>query len=216
MPSIASPSGDGGRSGSSERSGRRPGATSTRVDILRAARKLFSENGYQGTTMRAIAHEAKVDAALIHHFYLSKEGVFAAAVEDAFRPQELISQLLASPDPDTMGAHMVSVVLKVWQSPATQAPVIAVLRSAMSHPDASRLLGELISGRVLMKVVTALGCDQEELRAAVIGSQLIGLAILRFVLRLEPLATAEDSTIVGILGPTIQRYLYAAIDVPEA
>ena len=214
MPLTANPSGDGRQGPSPERTGRRPGASSTRLDILRAARKLFSENGYQGTTMRAIAREAKVDAALIHHFFVSKEGVFAAAVEDAFRPQELITQLLASTDPDTMGEHMVGVVLRVWQSPATQAPVIAVLRSAMSHPDASRLLGELISRRVLMKVVASLGCDHEELRAAVIGSQLIGLAILRFVLRLEPLATADDRTIIAILGPTIHRYLYGDFAVP--
>lgn len=191
----------------SRRSGRRRGLSSTRADILRAARKLFSENGYEGATMRAIASEARVDAALIHHFYGSKEGIFSAAIEDALDAQEVVSQVLVPADRDSLGERVVRTFLHVWQNPARREPMIAVLRSAMSHPDAARLLADFVKHKVLGQIVRSAGGDHEELRATLIGSQIVGLIMLRFVTKMEPLATADDEVVVASLAPTIHRYL---------
>lgn len=193
----------------SRRSGRRPGLSSTRADILHAARKLFAQNGYDGTTMRAIASEARVDAALIHHFYRSKEGIFSAAIEDALDIDEVVNHVVAGTDRDSVGERLIRALLEAWQNPARREPMIAVLRSAMSHPDAARLLTDFVKRNVLRNIVKAVGCDHEELRATLAGSQIIGLIMLRFVTQMEPLATLDEDIVVATISPTIQRYLTA-------
>jgi AcrR family transcriptional regulator len=157
--------------------------------------------------MRAIAAASNVDAALIHHFYLSKEGIFSAAIEDAFDPEIVVNDVLEVGNVHQRGERLLRVFLKTWESPERRDPLTAVLRSAMSHPDAARLLGDFISARVLARIVKATSPNQEDLRAVLIGSQLIGLGMLRFVLKLEPLSSASDEQVVTSIAPTIQRYL---------
>jgi AcrR family transcriptional regulator len=199
------------------RSGRRPGTNQTRDDILRAARKLFAENGYGGATMRTIAREANVDAALIHHFFVSKEGVFAAAIEESFELTGLVVGVLEGGD-EAIGERLVRGFLGLWSAPETRNPMLAVIRSALSYEGAARLLRDFVSEQVIAHVVKASTQEEAQLRGTLVGSQLVGMAIMRHVVKVEPLASADVETIVRFLGPTIDRYLtddFATLAPPQ-
>jgi AcrR family transcriptional regulator len=195
------------------RSGRRPGSSGTREAIIRAARKLFAEYGYGGASMRAIAREANVDAALIHHFFATKEGVFAAAIEDAFHPTELVTELLES-GADDLGSRLLRAVLERWGDPGNREPLLAVVRSAVSHPDAARLTEEFVTTHVVGRLTKAIGVPHSELRATLVGSQIIGLVMVRFVLRIEPLASVHPEVVVASLGPLVHHSLTGELDLP--
>src|SRR2546421_11881353 len=122
---------DGGTGAVRRRTGRRPGPSGTQDDIVAAARKLFAEYGYRGATMRAIAREANVDAALIHHFFTSKEGVFAAAMEDAFPAPDAIDEVVGA-GPDGLSERLGRFFLSLWEGPDTRGPVLAGVGSAPS------------------------------------------------------------------------------------
>jgi AcrR family transcriptional regulator len=201
------------------RSGRRPGMSETRNDILQAARELFAENGYGGATMRTIAHRANVDAALIHHFFVSKEGVFAAAIEDSFQLTALLDDVLDGGQ-DGLGERLVRGFLRLWTDAETRDPMLAVIRSAFSYEEAARLLRNFITERVIAQVATVANTQGgAQLRGTLVGSQLVGMAILRHVVKVEPLASADPEIIAKLLGPTIDQYLmgdFDALDPPAA
>src|SRR5690348_9275019 len=198
--------GEAETAGPPRRTGRRRGPSATQRDIVAAARKLFAEHGYRGATMRAIAAEANVDAALIHHFFTSKEGVFAAAMEDAFPPPDAIAGVVAG-GLDGLAERLVRFFLGLWESPDTREPLLAVMRSAVSYDEAARMLGEFVTGRILGTITGTIEQPDPELRAALIGSQLVGLAMIRYVIKVEPLASASTDTVVAALVPTVDRYL---------
>lgn len=202
------------RSQRSNRTGRRPGGSGTRTDILDAARKLFAERGYAGATIRAIAQEAGVDGALIHHFFASKEGVFAAAIEDTFAPAELLPPVLDA-GVDGMGERLVRTFLKKWEEPTTDQQLLAVLRSAVSNDEAAELLRNFLTQELLGRIVKSLNTDDSELRATLIGAQLVGVAFLRYVLSYGPIAHVETEALVTMLSPTIQRYLTEPLNVGD-
>jgi AcrR family transcriptional regulator len=209
-PDVAEPVEDGLGRARGRRSGRRPGANETRRDILRAARRLFAEYGYGGATMRTIAREADVDAALIHHFFVSKEGVFAAAIEDSFQRAPIADDAPAGgPGP---GERVVRGFLELWSNPDTRDPMLAVVRSAPTYDEAARLLRDLVGRRVAEYVAETVDHDEAGLRATLVGSQLLGLALLRDVVKVEPLASADPETIVRFLAPTVDRYLAGELD----
>jgi AcrR family transcriptional regulator len=201
--------------GNGRRAGRRPGVNDTRSDIIRAAQKLFAEKGYHGASMRAIAQEADVDAALIHYFFTSKEVVFAAAIEDGFLLTELIDTVLES-GVAGLGERLVRGYLDLWNAPASRDPMLAVMRSALSYGDAARLLAEFISSRVVRRLATAIDMSHPDLRGTLVGGQLFGLAIARYVIKVEPLASAAPDVVVCAVGPTIDRYLTGPIDLTAA
>jgi AcrR family transcriptional regulator len=213
------PSGTGPRepvgAGHGRRIGRRPGANDTRSDITRAALKLFAEKGYHGASMRAIAHEANVDAALIHYFFTSKEVVFAAAIEDGFHLAELIDDVLL-PGPSGLGERLVRGYLDLWNSPASRDPMLAVMRSALSYGDAARLLSEFISSQVVRRLAVAIEISDPDLRGTLVGGHLLGLAIARYVVRVEPLASVPAEVVVAAVGPTVERYLTGDIGLTPA
>lgn len=167
---------------------------------------MFAQYGYRGATMRMIAKEAKVDAALIHHFFASKAGVYAAAIESDFDLQRLIDAVLLCPREEA-GRVLVQQFLGVWEDAQRREPILAIVRSAVSHEDAANMLTQHVLEQTLGRIVTSLGVPDPELRATLISSQLIGLAFLRYVLRAEPLASTPAETIVNWLIPTIDRYL---------
>jgi AcrR family transcriptional regulator len=187
------------------RTGRRPGRGGTRERILAAARSDFGKGGYEGTTIRGIAARAKVDPALVMHYFDSKDGVFRAAVQFPVDPAEFIPRLLA-PGLDGLGERLVRVFVETWDSPAGS-PLLALIRSAVGNEDAAALLREFVTREVLGRLARALELDQPQLRAALVASQLIGLAMIRYVVRVEPLASARTDELVAWLGPTLQRYL---------
>lgn len=193
------------------RTGRRPGESGTRQAILEAARTSFGEQGYEGATMRAIAARARVDPALAYHFYDSKEQLFATAMELPFRPSEVIPALLEG-DREGLGERILRMFLSIWDQPG-MSPFVALIRSASSNERAAAMLREFLSREVIGRIARSLEVPHAELRATLVGSQLAGLAMVRYILRIEPLASADHDTVVACVAPTLQRYLVDDIGV---
>jgi AcrR family transcriptional regulator len=187
------------------RTGRRPGESGAREAILDAARRAFSEHGYEGATIRGIAARAGVDPALVHHFYGSKEQLFATAMELPFRPSEIIPTLLEG-GPDGLGERILRLFLPIWDEPGVS-PFVALIRSASSNQRAAAMLRKFMSQEVIGRLARSLGAPHAELRATLVGSQLAGLAMVRYILRVEPLASAQHDTVIASVAPTLQRYL---------
>jgi AcrR family transcriptional regulator len=189
------------------RSGRRPGNPDTRQSILDAARDVFAERGFDKASIRAIATGAGVDPALVHHYFGTKDKLFLASMNSPIDPGVLIPQALSGPR-DQVGERMVRMVLSVWDSPAGVAAV-AMLRSAMSNEWTARLMREFVVTQVLRRAIAELSLDPAEapMRAALTASQIAGLLVARYILKVEPLASAPPETIVATVGPTVQRYL---------
>jgi AcrR family transcriptional regulator len=174
--------------------------------ILEAARSKFSEHGFEGTTMRAIAGAANVDSALIHHFFLSKEGLFAAAVQDAFAVPDLLA-IVTQGDERGAGERLARAFVMHWEDPDIRPRLESIIRSVRSFEGAAAALRDFLGQEVLHPVTAALGHGRTELRAALVGAQLLGLAYLRFVLRMEPLASMDPEELARSVAATCQSYL---------
>jgi len=188
------------------RTGRRPGLSGTREAILDAARRAFAEHGYQRATIRGVAELAGVDPALVHHYFGTKQGLFVAAVQLPVNPVEQLSALLAD-DPELVGQRMIGVFLSVWDLAANNSPLLALVRSAVSDEQAAAMLREFITEEVLGRIAEGLGSPDAKLRATLVGSQLVGLMMARYIIRVEPLASAPPALVAAAVGPTLQRYL---------
>jgi AcrR family transcriptional regulator len=188
------------------RTGRRPGVSGTREAILGAARRAFAEHGYQHATVRGVADLAGVDPALVHHYFGTKQELFVAAVQLPVNPVEQLMAVLDG-DPDQAGRRMVETFLSVWDHAATQNPLLALIRSAVGDEHAAAMLREFITEEVLGQIARRLGGADARLRATLVGSQIIGLAMARYIVKVEPLASAPPTQVVAAVGPTLQRYL---------
>ena len=189
------------------RSGRRPGNQDTRAAILAAARTIFAERGFDKASIRGIAIAAEVDPALVHHYFGTKDKLFLASMEMPLDPAELVPRALDGPREEA-GERLVRTVLEVWDSPSGKAAV-ALMRSAMSNEWTARLLREFVVTQVLRRVVAELGIDGDDaaLRTALVATQVAGLAVVRHVLKVEPIASQDPDTLVRAIAPTVQRYL---------
>ncbi|HZD16751.1 MAG TPA: TetR family transcriptional regulator [Actinomycetota bacterium] len=192
--------------GPARRTGRRAGETRTREAILRAARRSFAARGYDGASIRAISSRAEVDPALVYHFFGSKERLFVEAVRFPVVPSDLLVDVLGS-GRRRLGASIVRAVLGVWESPASRSQALALLRSAVTNERAAAMLRGFVTSTILRIVADAIGDEDAEYRASLVAGQVIGLGIARYVLRLEPLASASVEDLVAAIGPTLQRYL---------
>jgi AcrR family transcriptional regulator len=188
------------------RTGRRPGEAGTRDRIADAARRLFAERGFDRTSVRAVAAEAGVDPALVHHYFGTKQRLFIEAVDFPIDAVSAIETLSVG-DVNDAGERLVRFALRLWDDPAVLPRLLGVLRSAVTDEEAAKLLGVLFTRQGPVQLVRVLGADQPDLRAELVGTQLVGLAVARHVLRVEPLASADHETIVAAVGPTMQRYL---------
>ncbi|HEY9408256.1 MAG TPA: TetR family transcriptional regulator [Jiangellaceae bacterium] len=189
------------------RSGRRPGGPDTRGEILTAARVEFGERGYDGATMRAIGARAGVDPALVHHYFGAKEQLFLAAMEIPFDPATTIAATALGPAED-LGERVARVFLQIWADPVRRAPLLALIRSAMTHEAAATLLRQFVSRVLLPRVAGVLeGAPDRELRAEAMISHLVGVAMLRFVVKVEPIASVSEDELVALVAPVIQRYV---------
>nr|WP_233160157.1 TetR family transcriptional regulator [Pseudonocardia sp. MH-G8] len=187
------------------RRGRRPGGADTRTSLLDAARVVFAERGYDGATVRVIAERAGVDPAMVNHWFGGKEGLFVSALNLPADPAAILGEALAG-DPEHLAERILCQLLYVWDSTGG-AQFAALLQSIASHDVAAGLLREFI-GRVLVNsVVRGVAPDRPELRASLCGTQMFGLAFVRYVLKVEPLASADHATIVSAVAPNLQRYL---------
>ena len=188
------------------RTGRRPGVSGTREAILDAARRAFAEHGYQHATIRGVADLAGVDPALVHHYFGTKQALFVAAVQLPVNPVEQLMAVLAE-DPGQAGERMVELFLSIWDHAADQSPLLALVRSAVGDEHAAAMLREFIAEEVLGQIAHRLGSPDAQLRATLVGSQIIGLAMARYIVRVEPLASAPPAQVIAAIGPTLQRYL---------
>jgi AcrR family transcriptional regulator len=188
------------------RTGRGPGATSTRDEILQAARRLFADRGYSGATMRAIAAEAGVDAALVVHFFGNKASLLAEAVEWPFDPAVEMPKLLVD-GKRHVGRHLVELFVRTWDEEGTRNPVLTVLRASIVEPQAAEMMGQFLRRRLFGPLMEELGSDRPDLRGNLAASQLVGLGLIRYVQRVEPLASAKPRDVVAWYAPTLQRYL---------
>ncbi|HEY3727282.1 MAG TPA: TetR family transcriptional regulator [Solirubrobacteraceae bacterium] len=196
------------RSTRTPRTGRRPGraGTDTREAILAAARRLFAERGFEGASMRAIAGEAGVDAALITHFFGSKANLLGAAIDWPFDPDRELPRLLRA-GRDCVGEALVALFVRIWDREGSRHPVITLLRAAITEPTAADLLASFMRARLFGPLLEELGSDQPEIRANLVAAQLGGLGLARYMLRFEPLASAPPRDVVRWTAPSIQRYL---------
>ena len=185
--------------------GRRPGAPDTRAEVLAAARGSFAEKGFRATTIRAVAAAAGVDPALVHHYFGTKDDLFLAALEMPVDPRELLAPVVAL-GPDGAGERLLRTFLSVWDDPATQVRLVAVARSVMTE-DGAKLLGEGFIPVVVGPVLAALVRDRPEDRVPLVASQVVGLIVTRYVLRVPAMARLSADDVVARVGPVIQHYL---------
>jgi AcrR family transcriptional regulator len=186
------------------RTGRRPGAGGTREKILAAARTQFGRHGFESTTIRGIASAARVDPKLVLHYFESKEGVFGAAMEFPFDPAAAIPALL-EPGLEGLGTRLARFFLEIWDSPEG-ARAHALVRSVVTSKTAAAMMRDFVSREILARVAQALELDHPQVRASLAASQLIGVAMLRYVVKVEPLASAPSDRLAAWIGPTLQRY----------
>jgi AcrR family transcriptional regulator len=191
------------------RTGRRPGGADTRARILASARASFAERGYDAASIRDVAARAQVDPALVHHYFGSKQQLFVAAMEWPVDPRTAIAELAAA-GPTGLGERLARFVVRLFEDPSFQPIVVGLIRSAASDPVAARMLRQVIAEGPLPALAAVAGGPDAELRAELVGSQLVGFAIVRYVLRVEPLASADEATLVRLLGGTFERYLVAS------
>jgi AcrR family transcriptional regulator len=188
------------------RRGPRAGGADTRQAVLDAARARFGAHGYDGTKLRDVAADAGVDVALVSYFFGSKDGLFAAALSMTVNPAELIDELMRE-GVDGVGERLVRRLIGIWDDPASGSPMIALVRSAATNEQAARLLRGFVERELLGRIASAIDAPHPELRASLAGSQMVGLAMARYVVKVEPLAHCDVETLVAAVGPTIQRYL---------
>lgn len=204
------------------RAGRRAGDSGTRDAILNAARTLFAERGYNAATIRAIAASAGVDPALVHHFYGTKEKLFAAAMRLPVVLSEYIGAALAPaarPDEVGLGEHIIRTALTLWESQGLMETFLGLFRSAVADEQAAVMLREFVAESILSTVGRAVGLDalpaaQAEYRAGLAASQMIGLAVTRLVLKFPAMTDPSIDDLARAIGPTIERYLTGEIAPP--
>jgi AcrR family transcriptional regulator len=183
------------------------GEPATRDRILGSARAEFAERGYEKASIRAIARGAGVDSALVHHYFGTKEQVFAAAVQGAFAPAMGIPDLLLPGSREEWGERLVGYVFQIWEDAATRDPLLAIMRSAVNNETAASIFRGLISRNVLQRVAAGLEKPDAPLRVELALAQLVGTAILRYVIKVEPIASVPPEELIPRLAPVVQRHL---------
>lgn len=195
-----------------KRPGRPRGASDTRERILVSARELFARNGIHKTSIRAVAAAAGVDAALVHHYYGTKEQLFAAAVRIPVDPMDVISPLREVPV-EELGNKILSVLLPLWDS-EVGAGFIATLRSILAGSEVNlfrTFLQDVIAVEVGSRVDNPPGSGI--IRIQFVASQLVGVIMARYILELEPFKSLPVEQIAQTIAPNLQRYLTG--ELPE-
>ncbi|MFJ2774418.1 TetR family transcriptional regulator [Streptomyces sp. NPDC087300] len=179
----------------------------TRDRILEAAREEFSERGYEKASVRGIAKAAGVDSALVHHYFGTKEQVFEAAITVTFAPALEAPAAIEEGPLDAVGERLTRFIFGIWENPATRAPLLAIVRSAMNNDTAAAVFRRLVAAQLLSRVAGRIDLPDAELRAELAAAQLVGTAMLRYVIKVEPLASASVEQIVARVAPVVQGHL---------
>lgn len=178
----------------------------TRAAILVAARQLFAKQGYERTTVRDVAERARIDPAMVIRYFGSKDGLFARAAS--------IDLELPSPealDPNDIGRSLTEHFLEIWEGDRSKQGMAVLLRSAASNTFAAGKMREAFLGQVMPFIAAVGDRASAPRRAGLVSSQLLGLAVCRYVLKLPPVVALTREEIIAALGPTLQRY---ALDLP--
>jgi AcrR family transcriptional regulator len=198
--------------------GRRPGNVDTRGEIVEAAKRVFAAKGYDGASLRAVAREADVDPALVHHYFDGKASLFVAAMALPFDPRTIQEHerpaAIAAPG-TSAGVIVITGFLTMWDhaegTGSSFAACVAGMASSISVADAMR---EFVAERVWNNIPINEGEDEvlARQRQALVSSQLMGLAFTRYILRVPPISTATPSEIASWAGPTLDRYMIGPVD----
>ena len=188
------------------RRGRRQGEPVSRDAVLRAVKRRFAAEGYEKTTLRAIANQAHVDPSMVLYLFGSKAELFRESLRLIIDPEVLVAAM--SEGDDDIGTRMVRTYLGIWEHPDTAASMVAMLASATSNSDAHDAFRAFMQSYVLTAVSGALGGgEQARLRAMLAATNLVGTAILRYVMQVDPLATLPVDDVVTLIAPSVNRYL---------
>jgi len=187
------------------RRGPRSGDGDTRQEILDAARAAFAELGYDRTTVRGVASAAGVDPAMIHHYFGTKQGLFTASVAMPVALDQALPDAVGV-DPSKAGERVARLFFRVWEEPEPRAALLGQLRHSFVTGEPPPIAG-FITGAVLGRVAERMTGRDRELRAELVASHLLGVALLRYIVRMEPIASADPETLVEMIGPRIQTYL---------
>jgi len=196
--------------------GRRPAGSGTREAIMAEARRQFAERGYAATTLRSVATGAGVDPRLVLHYFGSKQGLFTHSVELPLPPDEILERVFAG-DPEGVAARAAELFVAVLDDPGPRNALTALLRAAVTEPEAADAIRELVSHRLLMPIAERVGGANPRLRASLMASQLVGLAMARHVVAIDPLAAASHEELVRALIPVLEHYLrgdWVTVDPP--
>ena len=189
--------------------GRRPGGMDTRSAIVAEARRQFATAGYGPTTLRSVAAGADVDPRLVLHYFGSKRGLFQEAVELPVDPATITDRALRG-GVGTVGARVAALALSVMDDAGPRQAFLGILRTAVAEPEAAALIRDVLAERMLLPIARELGADRPELRASMVASQLVGLMVARYVIGLEPIASASRETLIAALAPAFTHYLEGA------
>jgi AcrR family transcriptional regulator len=187
--------------------GRPPGASGTREAIIREARRQFAEHGYRATSLRAIGQAAGVDARLVLHYFGSKRDLFMESVELPIEPEQAIATVFAD-GVERVPENAARLLVSILEQTESRRPLVALLRAAVSEPEAADLIRDLLTSRLLVPIATRLGGSRAQLRASFVASQLVGITIVRYVVRIPPMAEASREELVRALVPVFEHYLH--------
>jgi AcrR family transcriptional regulator len=187
------------------RPGRWRSGAESRQRILDAARTLFRENGYGGTTVRAVAARADVDPAMVFYFFDTKKGLFAAATEmPAHLPPALES--IFTGGLDGIGERVIRTLLENMDK-SDRTPLTVLTRSAPTHEESEALLREFIDREINGRLIELLDVPDAALRVGMLNVQILGLAVARYIFKMEPIASAPVDELVARFGPMVQQFL---------
>jgi AcrR family transcriptional regulator len=185
--------------------GRRPGATSSADDVLRAARTLFAERGYRATTVRAIAAAAGVTPAMVHHFFGSKQAVFLASIRMPIDPTRILDELLAQPRAE-FAARLVRTFVAAWSDETSGPALRSMLRVALTDEEQAAALRTFASAVLVPRAAAGLGVAPAQVAAAL--SIMIGQAVARTMIGIEALAALDDEAVVALYVPAVRAALH--------
>lgn len=195
------------------RRGRPPGHSDTRERILTSARDLFANRGFAGTSVRAIAAAAGVDSALVHHYFGTKQQLFAAAIDAPVDPMTILVPLRELPL-DELGHRLPAMLLPLWDSEAG-AGLLATMRTLLTGGDvplARSFFRDIVVAELAERADDPPGSGV--VRAEFVASQLMGIVVARYIVGLEPMASLPADAVVAMIGPTLQRYLSGELPDP--
>lgn len=174
--------------------------------ILSAAREAFADNGLAGTTIRSVARQADVDPALVYHYFGSKEGLLDAATAPPQRWLESVAKSWTTPVSE-LGSALLRLMLGAWADDEIGPVLRAVLQTAAHDPGTREKLRRVVEGSLMG--VSQLGSDERDrlMRSGLVSSQLMGLAMMRYVWRIEPIASMSDDELVAAVAPNLRHYI---------